>query len=343
VTPGQNGNITVTTAGNTQNRAIAAVTLANTVNAPEAVVLTEGEEGNTQITDDITTLTPNAVIFSNTYSRRNNDIVPLGLGHTELTPPNLVPNEAEWGIGIINTGSAGTFTGIGYALNPAQNSQLAQMLVAFRQAGQSISMDYTVPSGVGDDLVLVVVGGAEDGLAPFVPNNTLPTGATFNGRPMNVVTTVNALSANNYEAGLGMFWLDVVAGESGTIVVNFTGGVDDRTLHAFTLSNAAQQAPEASAVNTDNNGGTSLTANITTLTNGAMVVSGAYQGNPSALTAIGSGHVRDDLRISSSSAGAMGHRPVPTAGPVTGTGYSAAFNRMVLILAAFRPSFLPCP
>ncbi len=215
-------------------------------------------------------------------------------------------------------------------------------------AGGTITMaSYVVPAG--SDLVLVVAAGAEDG-TPAVNGSTRPVSATFNGTPMNLVDRQHVQSDGGgtpFEAGLGMFWLPVTAGASGPIVVTYTNtSVNEGAIMAYTLSNALGPPQEFVSVTDNTNPPNTILGNFAgVLSAGSMIATAGYQGNNSAISASGATHVLDDdslvAGIPNSSRGAIGHRPVPTASTPTGIGWSAGFNRMVLIMASFPPAVPP--
>ncbi len=337
VPSGATANVVATFQGNTQNRVLGIATLSNAVALPEAVEL--AAVNSTQITDNITTLSTNAMIMSAAYYKLDNNLTTLGGGHTEITGNDIPNNEAEGGMGYRQAGAPGLVTGTGYQRQGSGSDNMVQVLAAFPHANKTISMNYTVPAG--SDQVLVVVAGAEDGIAPTFGGGTLPVSATFAGNAMTLVTN-NNVSTSGFEAGVGMFWMDVTAGDTGTITVTYTdSSIDNKTLHAYTL-NTASGPPERVETTTGTNAG-SLTDNFTNvLTEGAMVVTGGYQGNNNAFTALPGGgtHVINTQVGASSSRGVMGSRPVPVAETPTGIGFSTSpnYNRMAMIMASFPPT-----
>ena len=337
VTAGSSGNVVATFQGNTDNRVLGIVTLSNAVAPPEAVELVT--TSGTQITDNITTLSTNAMIISAAYFKDDENLIPQGTGHTEITGNDIPNNEAEGAMGYRQAGAPGTVTGTGYGAQGGGSDNMVQVLAAFPHANRTISMNYTVPAGSSP--VLVVVAGAEDGNSPVTSGSTLPISATFNGNAMNLVTN-NNVSTSGFEAGVGMFWLDVSAGDAGTITVTYNdSSIDNKTLHAYTLTGATGP-PESVETTTGTNAG-SLTDNFNVvLTAGSIVVSGGYQGNGNAFVAQPNPgtHVINSQVAASSSQGVMGSLPVPIATAPAGIGFSTSpnFNRMAMILASFAPN-----
>lgn len=195
-------------------------------------------------------------------------------------------------------------------------------------SGTTLSLAYTVPSG--NDLVMVVVAGAEGS------NGTIQaSSATFNSTSMTRITSLQ-VGGGGGRSGLAMFRLSVTAGTSSTVTVTYPGNASRRSMHVVVLNNC-QSTEEA--FNTASSGSGNTTASITTLTNGAVVVSGGISGNGNVLSTTGTGHVLDDARTPTSSASALGHVNVTTASTITGIGFtSSSTNQMVVILASFAPT-----
>ena len=210
---------------------------------------------------------------------------------------------------------------------PAPNIQIANSRSALSNAsGTFIDLAYTVPNLTGQNLLLVVFGGAE----AQVSNATLPLSATFNGRTLTQAGAIRT-PATGQNNGSGIFWSPVQPNEAGTIRLTFTGTCLERGIGALILAGANAAGPFAVETTT---GSTSLSDTIVTTTPNAMVISAAAQGNNSALTATGTGHLRDvDVALTSSRV-AGGH--VEVAVPAARTlGYSGTINRIAMVLAAF--------
>ncbi len=336
VTAGQVGDIVVTYAGGNNNRTIVAVTLSNAVAPPEN---TENDrETDDDIRDNITTLTTNAMVISTAFANRENNAFAIGGGHIEITGNNFPNGEnIEAAMGRVQAGAPGNVNNIGFD-NNVNGTRWVMALASYPHANRTISGNYTVPAG--NNQVLVVVAGAEDGIAPTLVNSTRPISATFNGLPMNLIDNERA-NSTSFEAGIGMFWLGVNAGDSGTITVTYNdSAIENKTLHAYTLNNTTgPQVDNNSALAFD---GTTLTQTLTALLPaGSMVATGAYMGNNDPFTATPAGHSIASDESQPSSYGVMGSFPVPVAQVPPAMGYSTTdplFNRMVLLLAAFTPA-----
>ncbi len=342
VTAGQVGDIVVTYAGNNRNRTLVAVTLTNALSPPEN---TENDrERDDDIRDSITTLTTNAMVISTAYANRDQDAFAIGTGHIEITAPNTPNGEAEAGMGRRQAGAPGNVNNIGFD-NNINNTRWVMALASYPHANRTISMNYTVPAGANQ--ILVVVAGAEDGIAPVSAGGPLPTNATFNGIPMNLVNNrlVPLPAAAVFSAGLGMFWVAVNTGDTGTITATYAdSSIDNKTLHAYTLNNATGP-PERIVGNISTSSPNIIAPFTNTLTAGAMIASGGYQGEntftaPLAPLPVAGTHVIPPgmLISAASSTGVMGNRPVLVAETPIDIGWNANFNRMALILASFAPS-----
>ncbi|MGH9254315.1 MAG: PASTA domain-containing protein, partial [Vicinamibacterales bacterium] len=204
---------------------------------------------------------------------------------------------------------------------------LANMESGFSNAsGTFIDLAYTVPDLPGQNLVLVVYGGAEDNTT----NLALPASATFAGRTLTLAGRIRT-PGNGTNSGAGIFWMSVQANEKGTIRLTFTGSSNERAIGAVTLVGAALGGPTVVETSTGN---ASLTDLITTTTPNTMVISVAAHSRTGVLTATGTGHVRDVSLGLASSRVAGGHAVVVTPATVT-LGYSGSISRIAMVLAAF--------
>lgn len=343
VASGVNGNIVATFPGATDSRIIGALTLSNAISPPEAVEFdNEGNAPVFRIRDNITTQTTNAMVVSAAFSKLDNNLFPVPFGHTEITGFNVPGggNNGEGAMGTFPTTNITTYNNIGYQRSGGGSDEMVMVLAAFGHANRTISMNYTVPAG--GNQILVVVAGAEDGILPRSPDSTLPISATFNGNPMNLVTNENITAGGSFgfQAGLGMFWLAVNAGDSGAITVTYTdSAIDDKTLHAYTLNNATGP-PERFVVNSSTVFPTITQDFANILTAGAMIATGGYEGQRTGIGPLPNpgSHVIQNQVLAASSSGVMGSRPVPVAETPLGIGWTGGFNRMALILASFPPA-----
>jgi hypothetical protein len=206
------------------------------------------------------------------------------------------------------------------------NVQSAQSSVT----ASSLTLAYTVPAG--SDLVLVVVATAEDSSSGSVSVSNM----TFGGAALASQASTRTTSYFDY-CGVAIWSKTVTAGQSGNIVVTFGGTADRRTVMACVLSGVASATNEASATSYNNSGTT--TTGLTTLTPGAMVITGCVNEDGYVMTAVGTNHVLDATIVGGAHAGAMGHVLVPTIGAISDIGFTASPtpNGEALALAAFAP------
>ena len=101
----------------------------------------------------------------------------------------------------------------------------------------------------------------------------------------------------------------------------------------------AQDVVEASSTAFNNSGVT--TTGLTTITDGAIVVTAGSIGNNYTMSAIGTNHNIDTQIAATSLACVIGDVATTIAGGITGIGFSTspAPNNMEVVLAAFTPAF----
>jgi hypothetical protein len=188
---------------------------------------------------------------------------------------------------------------------------------------------YTAP--VGSNLVLVVAATAESTNSGRV----LASNISFNGTNLTQIASVRT-TTSSYN-GVSLWSRSITSGESGDIVVDWSGNNSRKTMFAYVLINA-QSTVEATATSFSNTGIT--TTGLTTISDGSVVVTACANEDGFALTAVGTNHVVDSTLVASTHAGAIGHVNVPVASSITGIGFTASPvpNGEALVLAAFAPS-----
>jgi hypothetical protein len=193
----------------------------------------------------------------------------------------------------------------------------------------SLTLSYTTP--VGSNLVLIVSATAEDGSS----SNVLAKSVTFNSNALTNIASVR--TTTSLYNGVSLWRKSVTSGESGNIVATWSGKNNARTLCACILVNA-QNVVEASTTSYSNTETT--TASLTTVTDGAIVISACVNKDGNVMTAVGTDHTLDStVAQSGEQAGAIGHVDVATAGTISGIGFTASPTPSgeALILAAFIP------
>lgn len=195
-------------------------------------------------------------------------------------------------------------------------------------SASSITFTYTAPTG--SNLVLIVAATAED-------NNTgrvIATSVTFNGNALTSQASVRT-TASPYN-GVAIFSKSITSGESGNVVVTWAGANSGRTAFAYTLVNA-QNTVEAVATAFSNTG--LVTSGLTTINNGAIIVTACANEDGYTMTAAGSNHTLDSSVVAGARAGAIGHVAVVIATAISGIGFTATPtpNGEALALVAFTP------
>jgi hypothetical protein len=197
----------------------------------------------------------------------------------------------------------------------------------------TVTFTHTISSG--SNRVLVVGATFEDcGDYPSV------TGITYNGQPLTHIDSAQVISGNGC-AGRAELWylLEADLPSAGTynVIVNTSGTFDEIVVGATSLDNVAQQAPEASNSNS-NDAQTTITTNITTLTDGAWLVDVVHSGNETGDFAPNGSQTERYQRVSGSSTGAGSTKEVSTAGSTSAGWTSAGANRLAHVVAAFAPA-----
>ena len=196
----------------------------------------------------------------------------------------------------------------------------------------------------GENRILVVGATLEEAVDPTQMD---VTGVTYDGVAMTEVAGL-AMDPNNVVGTTTLMGSELwymlesnlpVAGILAQVVVTYEtsggSGPDMQTGGAVSMAGLAQQAPEAIAKNGHDGGDNNVSADITTLTNGAVLfdVFGVGDTGTSTPTTVGMELMYDVNSDSSSGAGSI--MTVPTAGLVT-VGYSHTnANRKSLSIAAF--------
>ena len=195
----------------------------------------------------------------------------------------------------------------------------------------SLTFSHAIGSGA-NRLLVVGVAIEECGTSRTV------SGITYNTQALTKITSAEVLSGNGCRSRAELWYLleaDLPSAGSYSVVVTASGSCDDLTAGAISLTDVAQQGPEGSATNTNENQNT-ISTNITTSTNGAWIVDVAHCGNDSSFTANANQTERWD-RTAWSSDGAGSTKLVASAGTTTmgWTNYGA--NRLSHAAAAFAP------
>jgi prepilin-type N-terminal cleavage/methylation domain-containing protein len=107
------------------------------------------------------------------------------------------------------------------------------------------------------------------------------TWITYNGQPLTLIDSGQVISGNGCGGRAELWYLleaDLPSAGAYNVVIGTSGTFDELVAGAISLENVAQQAPEASNSNS-NDAQTTISTNITTLTDGAWLVDVVHSGN----------------------------------------------------------------
>jgi hypothetical protein len=200
--------------------------------------------------------------------------------------------------------------------------------------------NYTASSGT--DQILVVLVGTDAGDNPGV------TGVSYGGTALTQAAGARGTASQRAQANATDIWylLGPSTGVAQDIEVSFASDFGGGAMAAMILENAAQQGPEATS-NNGVQGASGVSTDITTLTDGAVIVDAVSLGDNDPLPswAPGAGIVEQaDFTVDPPGTGAdmgfaAGTREVASAGLVT-NGWSAGSSQGTVAhsLAAFAPA-----
>ncbi len=201
--------------------------------------------------------------------------------------------------------------------------------------GTTLSWSHTI--GSGENRILIVGVGCED----QTPGDMGVSSVTYNGVAMDFVAGSSVSVGSSYYQKTDMYYMlddDLPSAGTYTVIVTHAGTVNDRSGGAISLTGVAQAAREAVATNSNSSSST-ISTDITTLTDGAWLVDVVGCGNPGSFSTDAAGMTeRWDVEASSSStAGAT--KPVASAGLATmAWQHSSSGLRLAHSVAAFAPA-----
>jgi hypothetical protein len=199
----------------------------------------------------------------------------------------------------------------------------------YSSSSSSITLAYT--AATGNNLVLVVATTAESTNSSRI----IPTTVTFNGNNLAIVeSTYTTTYPYN---GVSIWSKTVTSGESGNIVITWSGSNSRKTLFAYTLINAQNVVENSDA--TYNNYGV-ITTGLTTLSPNDLVVTACANEDGYAMTALGANHIVDSTVVSGAHAGAIGHVSLTVPTTISGIGFTSSPTPggEALAIAAFKAS-----
>jgi prepilin-type N-terminal cleavage/methylation domain-containing protein len=196
----------------------------------------------------------------------------------------------------------------------------------------SLTFSHTI--GGGSNRILVV-GVSIETCNPYETVSSI----TYGGKTLTYLNSAQVTSSNDCRGRVELYYLleaDMPGAGPFNVVVTATGWCDALAAGAVSLRGVAQQAPEVSNTNA-NDAQTSISTNITTLTDGAWLVDAVHSGNPGTFTANSGQNVRYD-QASSTSEVAGSTLLVASAGNVSLGWTNTSANRLAQAVAAFAPA-----
>ena len=197
----------------------------------------------------------------------------------------------------------------------------------------SRTFSHTIGSG-SNRLLVVGVSIENDPTGPAVSS------ITYNGQGLTKIDSVEVSSSGTM--GRAELWYlleaDLPSSGSYNVVVTLSQSTNELAAGAISLTDVAQQAPEASNTNS-NIGLDTISSNITTLTDGAWLVDVVHCGEPGGDFAANGGQAERYDDVTGSSEGAGSTKPVASAGATSsGWTYNTGANRLAHVVAAFAPA-----
>jgi hypothetical protein len=172
------------------------------------------------------------------------------------------------------------------------------------------------------------------------PTGPAVSSITYNGQTLTEIDSVE-VSSSGTMGRVELWYLleaDLPGSGSYNVVVTLSQATNELTAGAISLTDVAQQAPEASNTNS-NVGQDTISSNITTLTDGAWLVDVVHCGEESGGFAANGGQSERYDRVTGSSEGAGSTKPVAGAGATSaGWTFNTGANRLAHVVAAFAPA-----
>ena len=350
-------NVVVTFVGNTSNATSAAFTVSGAKQSAQPDAVGGGTSSGATATATLTSVADNSWAVSNAtvettaYSSKGASQTTIALINgdydyysysTSKTPPGAVSHtytnsngsdKHVWTILSIAPVLAETPVKVrvqnGQVKVQASNPifQVTSASSAFAATVSTVTESVTTPTCANRVMVASIT--AEDATAGDLPISNF----TFNGIAGVEVTEVNV---NNQNTIALWYLINPPGGITANAVGTFAGTVDSGAIVVSTICGVAQKAPEASN-SASANPGTSVSANITTVTPDSIVVEGSFHSTAASSNTIGAGQT---LLIN---VAASGHRIMAsfengptTPGVTTMSWTSGTSSRMGLIGASFE-------
>ncbi len=309
VTAGQSGAIAAGWGGITiSHQVITVLTLENVQpGGPEIAGVGYRNTGGNVTNGTVATLNDNTMLVLGASMGDTDAVSPTGAGHIINVNNDLTDSSMRGTIGTALIPTAGTVTGLGM-------------------------------SGTANRMSLVIAG-----FAPASAATPTPTYVRFQGVDMNQIST-SQFTGGAGVTGSTLYEMDVVAGASGTIDVEWPSETSERLVTAVTLTDVA--AGPIILAQTDNaadesNGATSV--GINGVTQGGVMVSFGFQNHTAKVEEMGPSHtlvVDEQTDVSSATWGGMGTVAVLVNGNLSGFGYQGSHTRRAVVMANFAPALV---
>ncbi len=207
--------------------------------------------------------------------------------------------------------------------------------------GTTLIWPHTI--GSGDNRLLVVGVENEDGTAA----DAVTSGVTYNGVAMTQAVSVAATNATSNHVSL-WYLLEASLPVAGTynVVVTTTGITDNRIGGSVDFADMKQAAAEATNTQASTSPTSPFNTNITTITDGAIVVDAIGSGTVSAgFSTNQTGQIEryNSGSTGGGSTGAGSSKTVATAGVTTMGWDVVSASRLAHVVAAFAPADTPTP
>jgi hypothetical protein len=226
----------------------------------------------------------------------------------------------------------------------AFSAHLANAAITFDNAssasnstpGTTLSWSHTIGSG-SNRMLIIGVCGLDTSTSDLVISSV-----KYNGVNMSFVSGSSVTLTTSTSRKTELYYLlnsNLPSAGTYTVTVTYSGDVNNRSAGAISLTGVAQTAREAVATNSQS--ATTISTNITTLTNGAWVVDIVGSGSAGSFTTTTSGMTeRWDVSAGSSSA-AGSTKAAPFATTTTMSWEQTGAYRLVHSVAAFAPAEVP--
>lgn len=194
----------------------------------------------------------------------------------------------------------------------------------------SITLPYTVPSGLESPVLVVVACGQADSKSVEPSSATFPDGGTT----MKKYEGTDS-SGKNADTGGALFYNTVTSGAAGNVSISWGATMDHRTVQAVTLDPASTDDPEDGDKADNDSKSVSITLKASDVER--MIMTVGCNGTNSALSATGGNHTIQNTRTVDTLVGSLGSLYASTAGNYP-AGYTAgSINRLIEVGAVFKP------